>query len=245
MRALGIDVGGSHIKATVVDTETGEFLHERVRVETPQPATPEAVVATTATLVQGLEHDGPIGVGFPSPIVGGVSMLAANVDAGWVGAPVDDLFTGGLGSPVTVVNDADAAGLAEARFGAAKGVPGLVVLLTLGTGIGSALIHDGVLVPNTELGHLEVRGKDAERRAASSVREDEDLSWHDWAHRLQEVIRVIDRLFWPDLVLLGGGVSSKGDKFIPLLDVRPQVRAAALKNQAGIVGAALAAAERA
>lgn len=244
MRALGIDVGGSHIKAAVVDTETGEFLHDRVRVETPQPATPDAVVATTATLVRGLEHDGSIGVGFPSPIVGGVSMLASNIDAGWVGASVDDLFTSGIGAPVTVVNDADAAGLAEARFGAAKGVPGLVLMLTLGTGIGSALIHDGVLVPNTELGHLEVRGKDAEHRAASSVRDEKDLSWQEWALRLEEVIRVIDRLFWPDLVLLGGGVSRQGDKFIPLLDVRPPVRAAALENQAGIVGAAVAAAER-
>jgi len=242
--ALGIDVGGSGIKAALVDLERGEFVGERVRVETPHPATPAAVVEATAALIAPLGHDGPIGIGFPSPIVGGVTTLAANIDAQWVGARAEDLFAAGLGGPVTVINDADAAGLAEATYGAAKGVPGVVILLTLGTGIGSALIHDGVLVPNTEMGHIQVRGKDAERRAAASVREEHDLSWHKWADHLSEVITVIDHLFWPDLVLIGGGVSRKADKFVPLLDVRPPVRAATLENAAGIVGAATAAAAR-
>ena len=242
--ALGIDVGGSGIKAALVDLERGEFVGERVRVETPHPATPATVVEATAALIAPLGHDGPIGIGFPSPIVGGVTTLAANIDAQWVGARAENLFTAGLGGPVTVINDADAAGLAEATYGAAKGVPGVVILLTLGTGIGSALIHDGVLVPNTEMGHIQVRGKDAERRAAASVREEHDLSWHKWADHLSEVITVIDHLFWPDLVLIGGGVSRKAEKFVPLLDVRPPVRAATLENAAGIVGAATAAAAR-
>ena len=234
--ALGIDVGGSGIKAALVDLDAGAFIGERIRVETPHPATPEAVVKVTADLVAQFDHDGPIGIGFPSPIVGGVTTMAANIDPLWV--------ADALGAPVTVINDADAAGLAEATYGAAKDVPGVVILLTLGTGIGSALIHNGVLVPNTEMGHIQVRGKDAERRAAASVREDHDLSWHKWANHLSEVIDVIDHLFWPDLVLLGGGVSRKADKFVPLLEVRPPVRAATLENAAGIVGAATAAAAR-
>ncbi len=243
--AIGIDVGGSGIKAALVNLDTGEFIGERVRVDTPQPATPEAVVLATAELIRPFAHTGPIGIGFPSPIVGGVTTTATNIDPQWVGARAEDLFAAGLGTPVTVINDADAAGIGESRFGAAHDVPGVVILLTLGTGIGSAIIHDGVLVPNTELGHLQVRGKDAERRAAASVREHKGLSWHAWAKDLSEVIGVIDRLFWPDLVLLGGGVSRKADKFVPLLDVRPPVRAGTLLNAAGIVGAATAAAARA
>ena len=243
--SLGIDVGGSGIKAAIVDLATGEFTTERVRVETPQPATPDSVVAATAGLIADLGHNGPIGIGFPSPIVDGVTTLASNIDPAWVGARAEDLFAAGLGAPVRVINDADAAGVAEARYGAAHGVQGLVVLLTLGTGIGSALLYNGVLVPNTEMGHIQVRGKDAEHRAAASVREAHDLSWHHWAERLQEVIEVIALLFWPDLVLLGGGVSRKADKFLHFIDVRPPLRAAALENRAGIVGAAAAAADRA
>ena len=242
--ALGIDVGGSGIKAALVDLDRGEFIGDRVRVDTPQPATPDSIVAATAELVAPFQHHGPIGVGFPSPIVGGVTTMAANIDPQWVGARADDLFTAALGAPVAVINDADAAGIAEATYGAAKDVQGVVILLTLGTGIGSALIHNGVLVPNTEMGHIQVRGKDAEHRAAASVRENHDLSWHKWADHLSEVINVIDHLFWPDLVLLGGGVSRKADKFVPFLDVRPPVRAATLENAAGIVGAATAAAAR-
>lgn len=245
MQAIGIDVGGSGVKAALVDTRTGEFIGERVRVDTPQPATPDAVVAATRDLIAHLPAEAPIGVGFPAPVVDGVTTTASHVDPAWVGASARDLFTRGLGRPVVLLNDADAAGVGEARFGAARGAPGVVVVLTLGTGIGSAVLHDGVLLPNTELGHLEIRGKAAEARAASAVRKEEGLSWHHWAERLSEVIGVIDRLLWPDLVLLGGGVSRKADRFVPLLDVRPAVRAAQLQNRAGIAGAAVLAGEAA
>jgi len=245
MQAIGIDVGGSGVKAALVDTRTGEFIGERVRVDTPQPATPDAVVAATRDLIAHLPADAPIGVGFPAPVVDGVTTTASHVDPAWVGASARDLFTRGLGRPVVLLNDADAAGVGEARFGAARGAPGVVVVLTLGTGIGSAVLHDGVLLPNTELGHLEIRGKAAEARAASAVRKAEGLSWHLWAERLSEVIGVIDRLLWPDLVLLGGGVSRKAEKFVPLLDARPPVRVAQLQNRAGIAGAAALAAEAA
>lgn len=245
MQAIGIDVGGSGVKAALVDTRTGEFIGERVRVDTPQPATPDAVVAATRDLIAHLPADAPIGVGFPAPVVDGVTTTASHVDPAWVGASARDLFTRGLGRPVVLLNDADAAGVGEARFGAARGAPGVVVVLTLGTGIGSAVLHDGVLLPNTELGHLEIRGKAAEARAASAVRKAEGLSFPHWAERLSEVIGVIDRLLWPDLVLLGGGVSRKADRFVPLLDVRPAVRAAQLQNRAGIAGAAVLAGEAA
>jgi len=245
MQAIGIDVGGSGVKAALVDVAAGEFVGDRVRVDTPQPATPDAVVSAARELIAAFPSDLPVGVGFPAPVIGGVTTTAANVDAGWVGAPAAELFTRGLSRPVVVVNDADAAGVGEARHGAARDVPGVVLLLTLGTGIGSALINDGVLVPNTELGHLQVRGHDAEHLAAAAVRDDEGLSWHEWAARLSEVIGAMDALLWPDLVLLGGGVSRKSDKFIPLLDVRPPVRPAALRNRAGIIGAACLAADAA
>jgi len=245
MQAIGIDVGGSGVKAALVDTRTGEFIGERVRVDTPQPATPDAVVAATRDLIAHLPADAPIGVGFPAPVVDGVTTTASHVDPAWVGAAARDLFTHALGRPVVLLNDADAAGMGEARFGAAREAPGVVVVLTLGTGIGSAVLHDGVLLPNTELGHLEIRGKAAEARAASAVRKAEGLSWQHWAERLSEVIGVIDRLLWPDLVLLGGGVSRKADRFVPLLDVRPAVRAAQLQNRAGIAGAAVLAGEAA
>jgi polyphosphate glucokinase len=245
MQAIGIDVGGSGVKAALVDTRTGEFIGERVRVDTPQPATPDAVVAATRDLIAHLPAEAPIGVGFPAPVVDGVTTTASHVDPAWVGAAARDLFTHALGRPVVLLNDADAAGMGEARFGAAREAPGVVVVLTLGTGIGSAVLHDGVLLPNTELGHLEIRGKAAEARAASAVRKAEGLSWQHWAERLSEVIGVIDRLLWPDLVLLGGGVSRKADRFVPLLDVRPAVRAAQLQNRAGIAGAAVLAGEAA
>lgn len=245
MRAIGIDVGGSGVKAALVDIAAGEFVGDRVRVDTPQPATPDAVVAATRDLIAGFPADLPVGIGFPAPVIDGVTTTAANVDAAWVGAPARDLFADALGRAVVVVNDADAAGVGEVRHGAARGEPGVVLLLTLGTGIGSALLSDGVLVPNTEFGHLQVRGHDAEHLASAAVREDEDLSWAHWAERLSEVISAMDALLWPDLVLLGGGVSRKSEKFIPLLHVRPPVRPAALRNQAGIIGAACLAADAA
>lgn len=245
MQAIGVDVGGSGVKAALVDLGSGEFLGERLRVDTPQPATPDAVVSATRQLVAGFPDHLPVGIGFPAPVVDGITTTAAHVDAAWVDAPARRLFGQGLGRDVVVLNDADAAGLAESRFGAAAGEPGVVVVLTLGTGIGSAILSGGVLVPNTELGHLPVRGVAAEERASARIRKEQGLSWEQWAEALGEVIAAIDALLWPDLVLLGGGVSRKAEKFVPLLDVRPRVRAAALQNRAGIVGAAALAAEAA
>lgn len=243
MQAIGIDVGGSGVKAALVDVGAGVFVGERVRVRTPQPATVDAIVAAAGEVIAGFPGGLPVGVAVPAVVLDGVTMTAANLDSGWVGAPARDLFSERLGRPVTMINDADAAGVGEARHGAARDVEGVVLLLTLGTGIGSALISDGVVIPNTELGHLQVRGEDAENLAASAVRTAEGLSWPEWAARLSEVITAMDALLWPDLVLLGGGVSRKADKFIPLLDVRPPVLAARLRNAAGIIGAACLAAD--
>ncbi len=241
MRGLiGVDIGGSGIKAGVVDSRRGELIGERVRVPTPQPATPEAVVAATAELVGSLAPtQGPIGVGVPGPIVGGQVLMMANMDKSWVGEPAAKLFTEAIGRPVTVLNDADAAAVAEMRFGAGKGVKGTVLVLTLGTGIGSALFVDGVLVPNLELGHIEIRGKDAERRASAGARERHALSFKEWAPVLDEYLDRIDQLIWPDLIILGGGVSKRSEKFLPLLSPRARVVPAALRNEAGIVGAAV------
>ncbi|HET6689526.1 MAG TPA: ROK family protein [Miltoncostaeaceae bacterium] len=241
MRGLiGVDIGGSGIKAGVVDSRRGVLAGERVRVRTPQPATPEAVVAATAELVASLgPTEGPIGVGVPGPIVGGNVLMMANLDESWVGKPAAELFTAAIGRPVTVLNDADAAAVAEMRFGAGKGVRGTVLVLTLGTGIGSALFVDGVLVPNLELGHIEIRGKDAERRASAGARERRNLSFKEWAPLLDEYLAHVDRLIWPDLIILGGGISKRSDKFLPLLSARAPVLPAALRNEAGIVGAAV------
>lgn len=244
--ALGIDVGGSGIKGAPVDLRTGELSAERLRVETPQPSTPDAVAEVVATLVEhfaDLLGDGAIGVTVPGVVTHGVVRTAANIDQAWIGTDADALFTGRLGRAVHVVNDADAAGVAEARFGAARSTKGLVIVTTLGTGIGTALLLDGKLVPNSELGHLEIDGFDAESRAAYSVRENEDLSWADWAARLQRYYGVLEDLLWPALIVVGGGVSKKADKFLPLLHLRAPIVAAALRNEAGIVGAAVLADE--
>jgi polyphosphate glucokinase len=241
MRGLiGVDIGGSGIKAGVVDSRRGVLVGDRVRVPTPLPATPENVVAATAELVATLApNQGPVGIGVPGPIVGGRVLMAANLDESWVGAPAAELFTAAIGRPCVVINDADAAGVAEIRFGAGRRVMGVVLLLTLGTGIGSALFVDGVLVPNLELGHIEIRGKDAERRASASARERRSQSWAEWAPFLDEYLDRVDRLIWPDLIILGGGISRRADRFLPLLSVRPPVVAATLRNEAGIVGAAV------
>ena len=244
MKMVGIDVGGSGIKAAVVDTETGVLATERRRVVTPQPATPDAVAEATALLVEELPA-GPVGIGFPAVVLHGRTMTAANIDSAWIGTQADKLFAVALGRAVVIANDADVAGLAEMRFGAGRGQDGTVLMLTIGTGIGSALFIDGQLVPNTELGHLEVRGKEAEKRAASSVKDRKDLSWDDWSKRLAEVIEHIDALIWPDLVIIGGGVSKESAKFIPQLNARARCVPAALHNEAGIIGAALLAAESA
>jgi polyphosphate glucokinase len=245
--ALGIDIGGSGIKGCPVNLVGGAFAAERLRTPTPSPSTPRAVARVVADLVASFGDRagaGAIGVTFPAVIQRGVARTAANVDKSWIGTDVERLLQSTLGRPVRVVNDADAAGYAEVRFGAAKGATGTVFMATLGTGIGSALIVDGVLVPNTELGHLEVDGKDAETRAADSARERDDLSWQQWAKRLTKYFQAIERLLWPDLIVVGGGVSKKSDKFLSLIDVRTPIVASQLRNDGGIIGAALLAAER-
>jgi polyphosphate glucokinase len=241
---FGVDVGGSGIKGAPVDLDRGALAAERVRIETPQPATPEAVVETVALVLEQADApDGPFGLTLPSVVTSGTARSAANIDPSWIGTDVHALVRERTGREAHVVNDADAAGLAEVRFGAARGLSGTVLVLTLGTGIGSALVRDGRLVPNTELGHLELDGHDAETRASDSARKRDDLSWEHWALRLERYLRHVDGLLWPDLVVLGGGVSKKSDKWLHLVDVRPPLRPAELLNDAGIVGAALLAAE--
>jgi polyphosphate glucokinase len=243
MEMIGIDVGGTGIKAASVETTTGELTSERVRIETPRPSTPKAVVKATAGLVAGLSPSLDAGIGFPAVILDGVVKTAANIDRSWIDAQADVLFAAALDRKLVIGNDADAAGLAEMRFGAGRGQAGTVLMITLGTGIGSALFRDGVLLPNTELGHLQVRGKDAERRAAASKRVSKGLSWNAWSKLLAEYVDVVDALLWPDLVIIGGGVSKEADKFIHDLPSRVKCVPAALQNQAGIVGAAMLAAE--
>ncbi|WP_156758233.1 polyphosphate--glucose phosphotransferase [Actinokineospora pegani] len=243
-RGFGVDIGGSGIKGCPVDLDAGKLVGERIRVPTPQPSTPEAVADVVAEIVRGFDWTGPVGVTLPAVIKRGVAHSAANIDKSWIGTDAAALFATRLGLPldqVTVLNDADAAGVAEIRYGRPDDQTGVVVLLTFGTGIGSALFLDGRLVPNTEFGHLEIDGHDAETRAAASAKEDEDLSWDQWAKRVTRYISGLEDLIWPDLVIAGGGVSKKADKWLPLLEVRTKVVAAELRNDAGIVGAALAA----
>lgn len=243
---FGIDFGGSGIKGAPVDTGVGDLAAERSRIPTPQPATPEAVAGVFAELLERFpDCRGPVGVTVPGVVRHGVVHSAANIDKAWIGTDADALFTRATGRDVHVVNDADAAGLAEVRYGAARGRSGLVIVTTLGTGIGSALVHDGVLVPNSELGHLEVDGHPAESRAANSVRESEDLSWAHWARRLTAYYRTLEMLFSPELFVVGGGVSKKAAEFLPLLEIGTEIVPATLLNRAGIVGAALYAAEQA
>ncbi len=240
----GIDFGGSGIKGAPVDVQRGEFAAERRRIETPTGARPDEVAAVMVTLLEeaAVAPPVPVGVTVPGVVRHGVVHSAANIDPSWVGVNAEDLLRHRLGRPVTVMNDADAAGFAEARFGAARGRGGLVVITTLGTGIGSAFVYDGTLVPNSELGHLEIDGHDAESRAANGARENEGLSWEAWAERLQRFYRTVERLFSPDLFVVGGGVSKHADKFLPLLRLDTEVVPAALRNTAGIVGAATLAA---
>jgi polyphosphate glucokinase len=245
-QAFGIDIGGSGIKGALVDVATGQLATGRQRIPTPQPSTPVAVAAVVAQLVEDARWRGDIGATFPAVIKHGVAQSAANVDPSWVGTDVDRVFTAAVGSggEVTVMNDADAAGIAEARFGAAKGVAGVVIMLTFGTGIGSALLMNGVLVPNTELGHLELDGYDAESRAAASVRDEHGMSYKKWAKRVNDYMQHVERLFTPDLFVVGGGVSKNADRWVPLLELKTPVKPAQLLNDAGIVGAALAAVDR-
>jgi polyphosphate glucokinase len=240
MNVFGIDIGGSGIKGAPVDTESGEFVKERVRIKTPQPATPEAIVSTAVEVVREADWQGPVGCGFPAVVKDGVVRTAANVDQAAIGFDLRGALQGELDSPVSVVNDADAAGLAEMRWGAGREQDGVVLMLTLGTGIGTSLFVGGRLVPNTELGHIEVRGKDAEHRAADSARKRDDLNWKEYAKRLDEYLHRIEFLLWPDLIVIGGGISKKSEKFFPHLTARTRVVAAEMHNDAGIAGAALA-----
>jgi polyphosphate glucokinase len=242
-RGFGIDIGGSGIKGAPVDLDRGELLTERLRIPTPQPSVPGSIAEAVATLGERFNPSGPMGITLPCVIKQGIAHTAANVDPAWKGTDAASLFAELTGSRVVVLNDADAAGLAEMRFGAGHARGGVVVLLTFGTGIGSALFLDGELVPNTEFGHLQVDGHDAERRAAASVKDDEGLSWEQWTDRVSRYLRVLEDLVWPDLIIAGGGVSRKAAKWLPLLDCRTEVVPAVLRNNAGIVGAAAAARE--
>lgn len=243
---LGIDVGGSGIKGAPVDLEAGDFSRDRLKIPTPAKSTPEAVCDVIAQIVEHFDDvadDSPIGVTIPGVVQHGVVKTAANIDKSWIGCAIEDLLEDRLQHDVVVVNDADAAGVGELHFGAAAGHQGLVVLTTLGTGIGTAIFNEGVLVPNSELGHLEMHGVDAETITASSAREREDLGYEEWAtERLQPYYRMLENLLWPDLIVVGGGVSRKSHKFLPLLDLRTTIVPAELRNRAGIIGAAVLAA---
>jgi polyphosphate glucokinase len=236
---FGIDIGGSGMKAAVVDLETGALASDRHRIPTPQPATPEAMAAVAAELVAGHGWSGPIGVGFPGIVHHGVVHSAANVDASWIGVDADALFSEACGLDVAMLNDADAAGLAEIRWGAGAGIAGVVLLLTFGTGIGSGLFVDGTLVPNTELGHLELDGRDAESHAAASAREREGIGWKEWAPRVERYLRHVEMLFSPDLFIVGGGASKSAEKWLHLVAIDTPIVPAAMANNAGIAGAAL------
>ncbi len=244
MHVMGIDIGGSGIKGAPADLEKGALAVPRHRIATPQPSTPQAVAEVVGRMVKGFAWQGPVGVTFPAVVQHGVTLSAANVDKAWIGAHAEELFRQVTGLPVTVLNDADAAGMAEMRYGAGRDQKGVVLLLTFGTGIGSALFTDGILVPNTELGHLEIGGRDAEDRAASSVRTELDLSWKQWARRVDRVLGRIEMLFSPDLIIVGGGISKEHTRFFPYLTTRAPLVPAQLYNDAGIIGAALAAAQR-
>ena len=238
--AVGIDIGGTGIKGAIVDLDTGELISDRVKLPTPTGGEPNDIVQTVVEIINqlGVEPGIPVGVCFPAVVINGKTMSAANVSHAWIGLEAEALFEKALGRDIHFVNDADAAGVAEVRYGAAKGVKGLVILTTLGTGIGSAIIYDGMLVPNSELGHLEVKGKDAEVRASYAAKERGNLSYPRWAKRLQTYYEHVELLFSPDLIIVGGGVSKSYKEFIPLLSLRAKIVPAELRNNAGILGAA-------
>src|SRR5215469_722524 len=242
VHVLGIDIGGSGIKAAPVDTTTGQLTADRQKLATPRPSTPDAVAAIVQDLVKHFSWTGVAGITFPGVVASGVIRTAANVDRSWIGVDAVKAFSASSHLSVTVINDADAAGVAEMRFGAGKGVTGTALMLTFGTGIGSALFIDGTLVPNTEFGHVEIRGKDAEKRASELAREEHNLSWDAWAARVDEYLGHMEALLSPDLIIICGGVSRKADKFLPLLTgLKAKVVPAVLQNEAGIIGAAMVA----
>ena len=245
MNVYGLDVGGSGIKGAPVDSETGNLAGERVKIGTPHPATPEAIVDTVVEVVSRSGWDGPLGCGFPAVIKGGVAQTAANIDKTAIGFDFQSHLEEKLGSSVNMVNDADAAGLAEMRWGAGREEDGVVLMLTLGTGIGTALFIGGSLMPNTELGHINLHGDDAEIYASDAARKRDDLSWKEYAGRLDEYVREIEDLLWPDRIIIGGGISKKSEKFLPHLTARTEVVPAQMFNEAGIAGAALASVQEA
>ncbi|MEN9992750.1 MAG: hypothetical protein RLY83_320 [Actinomycetota bacterium] len=242
--AIGIDIGGTGIKGALVDVKKGELAGERLRVETPAGGRPDDIALVVKELIRVLDPDGTataIGICFPAVVQHGVTKSAANVSKEWIGLDADELFTKVIGKPVHLINDADAAGVAEMKFGIGKKTKGLVLMTTLGTGIGTALFIDGRLVPNTELGHLEIDGVDYETKAAFSAKERENLDWAQWAARLQTYYTKVENLFTPDLFVVGGGVSKEHEDFLPLLKLRTEIVPAKLKNTAGIIGAAMVA----
>lgn len=242
MHVLGVDIGGSGVKAGVVDVAKGCLTGERLRIATPMPATPDAVKNCVASLVREFSWRGPVGCGFPSVIHDGTAMTAANIDAAWIGTDVARLFADATGCPFQVLNDADAAGIAEMCFGAGRERRGVVLVITVGTGLGSALFSEGVLVPNTEFGHILVRGKVAEHYASAAVRERKHLSWEQWGKRFNRYLRRMEELVWPDLFIIGGGASKKFERYFSQIEVKAELVPAQLRNEAGIIGAALAAA---
>lgn len=240
MQILGVDIGGSGIKGAIVDTETGEFVGERHRIDTPKPATPEAVAEVLAQLTSHFNWHGPVGCGFPASIQHGVARTAANLSSDFIGTDIDKLFSETTQCPCFCLNDADAAGIAEMHFGVGAGQNGVVLLITIGTGLGTAFFTDGVLLPNTELGHAYMaNGKEGEHYASDAVRKKEDLGWKSWGQRFNKYLCLMEDLFWPDLIILGGGASKKFDKFKQQISVKAPIKPAALLNQAGIIGAAL------
>jgi polyphosphate glucokinase len=239
--AIGIDIGGTGIKGALVDVKNGEMIGDRVRVETPEGGSTDDIIATVKALIKKLPAapaDTPIGICFPAVVQHGVTKSAANISKKWIGFDADKAFTKALNREVHLVNDADAAGLAEMRFGAGRAERGLVIMTTLGTGIGTALFFDQKLIPNAELGHIEIDGVDYESKAAFSAKERENLSWQEWAKRLQKYYSTLQRLFSPDMIIVGGGVSKQHEEFLPLLDIDCEIVPAEMRNNAGILGAA-------
>lgn len=239
---LGIDIGGSGIKGAPVDLLAGDFATERHKIDTPKKSTPPKVGAIVKEIVDSFADDvadGPVGITIPAVVTHGVTRTAANIDQKWIGFEAEKMFADLLQRPVVVMNDADAAGLAEVYYGAAKGHPGLVLMTTLGTGIGTALVNDGVLIPNSELGHIEIDGKDAETQTSAGVKEKLRLSFEEWIPRLDRYYQTVEALLWPDLIVVGGGISRKADKFLPHLNLTTPVVPAQLRNRAGIIGAAI------
>jgi polyphosphate glucokinase len=243
VQGFGVDIGGSGIKGCLVDLESGQLIGERLRIETPQPSLPDPVYAVVGQIVNSFGWSGRVGVTFPGVMKNGVAFTAANVDKSWIGTDVDAGLDRLIPGTVGTLNDADAAGIAEMRYGAGRGRGGVVLMLTFGTGIGSALFVDGHLVPNTEFGHIQVDGEDGERRASAAAREREELAYPEWAKRVDRYLDVLEAGLWPDLIIVGGGVSKKAHKWVPLLSTRTPIVPAQLQNDAGIVGAALAAHE--